>query len=136
VSYVRTLYKDWTAGNSPMRGITSFFAFRAEAAVGIRYREEWKNSAAEVPWFKYVLQSAGPWEDEKWTGKRDGVDDLVRSMLGMGIEADGDHGYCGASDMVEIAAASAARRLAEGKHVEKFIFSQRKRLSEEFFATN
>jgi len=49
VSYVRTLYKDWKAGNSPMPGITSSTAYRAQPLLGFGYREEMERYASEVP---------------------------------------------------------------------------------------
>ncbi len=104
VSYVRTLYKDWKAGNSPMPGNHKLFCIQGGSrSWEFGYREEMEKFAAEVPWFKYVSTISRPWEDEKWSGQTGRVDDLVRQYaLEWGLKAADTTGYlCGHPNMVE-----------------------------------
>jgi len=82
VSYVRTLYKDWKAGDSPMPGEHKFFCLHgASRSWEFGYREELERIAAEVPWFKYVATISRPWEDAAWNGQTGRVDDLIRMYI-------------------------------------------------------
>jgi len=104
VSYVRTLYKDWKAGNSPMPGNHKLFCIQGGSrSWEFGYREEMEKYAAEVPWFKYVSTISRPWEDEKWSGQTGRVDDLVRQYAReWGLKATDTTGYlCGHPNMVE-----------------------------------
>ena len=104
VSYVRTLYKDWKAGNSPMPGNHKLFCIQGGSrSWEFGYREEMEKFAAEVPWFKYVSTISRPWEDEKWSGQTGRVDDLVRQYATeWGLKASDTTGYlCGHPNMVE-----------------------------------
>jgi len=104
VSYVRTLYKDWKAGNSPMPGNHKLFCIQGGSrSWEFGYREEMEKYAAEVPWFKYVSTISRPWEDEKWSGQTGRVDDLVRQYATeWGLKATDTTGYlCGHPNMVE-----------------------------------
>jgi ferredoxin--NADP+ reductase len=79
VSYVRTLYKDWKAGNSPMPGDHTLFCLQGSSrSWEFGYRDEMEKFAAEAPWFKYVTTVSRPWEDESWCGETGRVDDLIR----------------------------------------------------------
>jgi len=60
-----------------MPASTNFIAFKAEAAVGIRYREEMEKYAAESAVFNYISTISRPWEDPDWKGETGRVDDLV-----------------------------------------------------------
>ncbi|HLZ14213.1 MAG TPA: ferredoxin--NADP reductase [Candidatus Acidoferrum sp.] len=104
VSYVRTLYKDWKAGNSPMPGNHKLFCIQGGSrSWEFGYREEMEKFAAEVPWFKYVSTISRPWEDEKWSGQTGRVDDLVRQYATeWGLKPAETTGYlCGHPNMVE-----------------------------------
>jgi len=104
VSYVRTLYKDWKAGNSPMPGNHKLFCIQGGSrSWEFGYREEMEKYAAEVPWFKYVSTISRPWEDEEWSGQTGRVDDLVRQYATeWGLKAADTTGYlCGHPNMVE-----------------------------------
>jgi ferredoxin--NADP+ reductase len=82
VSYVRTLYRDWKAGNTPMPGEHKLFCLQGGSrSWEFGYREELERIAAEVPWFKYVATISRPWEDAAWKGQTGRVDDLVRMYV-------------------------------------------------------
>lgn len=79
VSYVRTLYHDWKAGDSPMPGEHRFFCVQGGSrSREFGYREELERIAAEVPWLKYAATVSRPWEDLDWKGQTGRVDDLIR----------------------------------------------------------
>jgi len=104
VSYVRTLYRDWKAGNSPMPGNHKLYCIQGGSrSWEFGYREEMEKYAAEVPWLKYVSTISRPWEDEKWNGQTGRVDDLVRQYVAeWGLKAADTTGYlCGHPNMVE-----------------------------------
>src|SRR6267142_4664252 len=104
VSYVRTLYKDWKAGNSPMPGNHKFFCIQGGSrSWEFGYREEMEKYAAEVPWFKYVATVSRPWEDEKWVGRTGRVDDVVQQCIAeWRLKSEETSGYlCGHPNMVE-----------------------------------
>jgi ferredoxin--NADP+ reductase len=82
VSFVRTLYRDWKNGDSPMPGDHKLFCLQgASRALELGYREELERHAAEVPWFKYVPTVSRPWEDSNWKGEKGRVDDLLRKYM-------------------------------------------------------
>src|SRR5258706_10412956 len=104
VSYVRTLYKDWKAGNSPMPGNHNFFFIQGGSrSREFGYREEMERYGAERPWLKYVSTINRPREDEKWTGQTGRVEDLVcQYATEWGLKAAETTGYlCGHPKMVE-----------------------------------
>ena len=104
VSYVRTLYKDWKAGNSPMPGDHRLYCIQGGSrSWEFGYREEMEKFAAEVPWFNYVSTISRPWEDPDWKGETGRVDDLVRHYAAdWGLKAAETTGYlCGHPHMVE-----------------------------------
>src|SRR5271157_4930989 len=54
VSYVRTLYRDWKEGNSPMPGDHKLYCLLGGSrSWELGYRDEMEKVAAEVPWFKF-----------------------------------------------------------------------------------
>src|ERR1700747_1706965 len=70
VSYVRTLYRDWKASNSPMPGNHKLYCIHGGSrSWEFGYREELEQVAAEVPWFTYVATISRPWEDASWAGE-------------------------------------------------------------------
>jgi len=82
VSYVRTLYRDWKAGDSPMPGNHKLYCIQGGSrSWEFGYREELEQVAAEAPWLKYVPTISRPWEDAAWTGETGRVEDLVRKYL-------------------------------------------------------
>jgi ferredoxin/flavodoxin---NADP+ reductase len=104
VSYVRTLYKDWKAGNSPMPGNHKLFCIQGGSrSWEFGYRDEMEKFAAEAPWFKYVTTVSRPWEDESWRGETGRVDDLIRKYADeWGLRPQDTTGYlCGHPNMVE-----------------------------------
>jgi len=104
VSYVRTLYKDWKDGGSPMPGPHKFYCLQGGSrSWEFGYREELEGVAAEVPWFKYVPTISRPWEDAEWKGQTGRVDDLVRMYLReWGLRPESTTGYlCGHPEMCE-----------------------------------
>src|SRR5467141_1404823 len=82
VSYVRTLYNDWKAGDSPMPGNHKLFCIQGGSrSWEFGYREELERVAAEVPWLKFVATISRPWEDAAWTGETGRVEDLMRKYI-------------------------------------------------------
>ncbi len=104
VSYVRTLYKDWKDGSSPMPGNHKLFCIQgASRSREFGYRDEMERYAGEVPWLKYVATVSRPQEDEAWRGPTGRVEELVqRSIEEWGLKAEETSGYlCGHPGMVE-----------------------------------
>jgi ferredoxin/flavodoxin---NADP+ reductase len=104
VSYVRTLYRDWKNGGSPMPGKHKLYCLQgASRSWEFGYREELERYAAEVPWFKYVAMVSRPWEDPDWKGETGRVDDLLRKYAtDWGLRPEETTGYlCGHPTMVE-----------------------------------
>ncbi len=104
VSYVRTLYRDWKNGNSPMPGDHKLFCIHgASRSFELGYREELEGYAAEAPWFKYVPTVSRTWEDSNWSGEKGRVDDLLRKYTdAWGLRPETTTAYlCGHPKMVE-----------------------------------
>ena len=104
VSYVRTLYKDWKSGDSPMPGDHKLFCIQGGSrSWEFGYREEMEKIAAEVPWFEYVPAISRPWEDPNWKGETGRVEDLIgRYVAEWGLKPEDTSGYlCGHPNMVE-----------------------------------
>jgi ferredoxin--NADP+ reductase len=104
VSYVRTLYRDWKAGNSPMPGEHKLYCLQGGSrSWEFGYREELERIAAEVPWFRYVATISRPWEDTSWKGQTGRVDDLVRMYVDeWNLKPEATTGYlCGHPSMCE-----------------------------------
>ena len=79
VSYVRTIYRDWKSGGSPMPGEHEFFCLQgASHSIEFGYREELERYASEASWFQYVPCVSRPWDNAQWTGETGRVDDLLR----------------------------------------------------------
>ncbi|PYT43900.1 MAG: ferredoxin--NADP reductase [Acidobacteria bacterium] len=79
VSYVRTLYRDWKSGDSPMPGDHKLYSLQgASRSWEFGYREELERYSSDTPWFKYVPTVSRPWEDLDWKGETGRVDDLLR----------------------------------------------------------
>ncbi len=104
VSYIRTLYRDWKSGTSPMPGGHKFYCLQgASRSWEFGYREELERYAAEAPWFKCVSTVSRPWEDENWKGETGRVDDLLRKYADLwGLRPESTTAYlCGHPNMVE-----------------------------------
>ena len=104
VSYVRTIYKDWKSGGSPMPGNHKLFCLQGGSrSWEFGYRDEMEKFAAEAPWFKYVTTVSRPWEDAEWRGETGRVDDLIRKYTDVwGLKPEETTGYlCGHPNMVE-----------------------------------
>lgn len=104
VSYVRTLYRDWKSGNSPMPGDHKLFCLQgASRSFELGYCPELERCAAEVPWFNYVPTVSRPWDDSNWSGEKGRVDDLLRKYVdAWGLRPEATTAYlCGHPKMVE-----------------------------------
>jgi len=104
VSYIRTLYRDWKSGTSPMPGAHKLFCLQgASRSFEFGYREELERTAAEVPWLKYVPTVSRPWEDSAWSGESGRVDDLLRKYTdAWGLRPETTTAYlCGHPKMIE-----------------------------------
>jgi ferredoxin--NADP+ reductase len=104
VSYVRTLYRDWKAGDPLMPGNHKLYCLQgASRSWEFGYREELEHYAAEVPWFHYVATVSRLWEDENWKGETGRVDDLLRKYAGSWeLRPESTTAYlCGHPSMVE-----------------------------------
>ena len=104
VSYARTLFKDWTAGNSPMPGSHRLFCVQgASRSQEFGYREEMEKYAAQAPWLRYVSTVSRPWEDSNWKGETGRVEDLIRKYTELwGLQPENTTAYlCGHPSMVE-----------------------------------
>lgn len=104
VSYVRTLYRDWKSGDSPMPGSHKLYCIQgASRSWEFGYREEMQRIAAEVPWLKFLPTVSRPWEDVTWKGESGRVEDLLRKHVsGWELHPAETTGYlCGHPDMIE-----------------------------------
>jgi ferredoxin/flavodoxin---NADP+ reductase len=104
VSYVRTLYRDWKNGGSPMPGEHKLYCLQgASRSFEFGYREELERYAAEVPWFRYAATVSRPWEDPDWKGETGRVDDLLRKYTHVwGLRPEATTAYlCGHPQMIE-----------------------------------
>jgi ferredoxin--NADP+ reductase len=104
VSYVRTLYRDWKNGGSPLPGNHKLYCLQgASRSWEFGYREELERYSKEVPWFKYVATVSRTWEDPDWKGETGRVDDLLRKYAtDWGLRPEETTGYlCGHPTMVE-----------------------------------
>jgi ferredoxin--NADP+ reductase len=104
VSYVRTLYRDWKSGDSPMPGDHKLYCVQGGSrSWELGYRDEMERVAAEAPWLKFVTTVSRPWENEAWTGETGRVDDVVRKYTDLwGLKPTETTAYlCGHPNMVE-----------------------------------
>ena len=102
VSYVRSLYRDWKAGEfeGPHR---LFLLEGASRPWELGYSAELAKVASEVPWLTYVCTISRPWEDAEWKGETGRVDELVRKYSDMWNlkPEDTEVCLCGHPDMIE-----------------------------------
>ncbi len=104
VSYVRTLYRDWKNGGTPMPGAHKLYCLQGGSrSWEFGYRQELEKYAEEAPWFKYVTTVSRPWEDAAWKGETGRVDDVLRKYAeAWGLRQEATTGYlCGHPSMVE-----------------------------------
>jgi ferredoxin/flavodoxin---NADP+ reductase len=104
VSYVRTIYRDWKNGDSPMPGNHKLYCLQgASRSWEFGYREELERYSNEAPWFKYVTTVSRPWEDSDWKGETGRVDDVLRKYAdAWGLRPEATTAYlCGNPNMVE-----------------------------------
>jgi len=102
VSYVRTLFKDWTEGR--FGGEHQLYLLNgASRSWEFGYLEELRRFSEQVPWLRYVATVSRPWEDENWSGEVGRVDDLLRKYAdGWGLNAQNTTAYlCGHPEMIE-----------------------------------
>jgi ferredoxin/flavodoxin---NADP+ reductase len=104
VSYVRTLYRDWNSGESPMPGDHKFFCLQgASHSFEFGYREELERYATEAAWLKYIPTVSRPWDESQWNGETGRVDDLLREYVdAWGLSPETTTAYlCGHPKMIE-----------------------------------
>ena len=104
VSYVRTIYRDWKNGGSPMPGKHQLYCLQgASRSWEFGYREELERYASEAPWFQYVPTVSRSWEDTGWHGETGRADDLIRKYQDRwGLRPEETAAYlCGHPSMVE-----------------------------------
>jgi ferredoxin/flavodoxin---NADP+ reductase len=104
VSYIRTLYRDWKSGASPMPGEHKFFCLQgASHSFEFGYREELQRYASEAPWFQYVPTVSRHWDNPQWNGETGRVDDVLRKYTdSWGLRPDKTSAYlCGHPKMIE-----------------------------------
>ena len=104
VSYIRTLYRDWKRGGSPMPGDHKLFCLQgASYSFEFGYREELEGYASEVPWLKYVATVSRIWDNAAWKGETGRVDDLIRKYAdSWGLRPDTTTTYlCGHPQMIK-----------------------------------
>ena len=104
VSYVRTIYRDWKQGGTPMPGEHRLYCIQgASRSSEFGYRDELERIASEVPWFKYAPTVSRPWDDPEWKGETGRVDDLIREYARVwGLKPRDTTAYlCGHPSMVE-----------------------------------
>jgi ferredoxin--NADP+ reductase len=111
VSFVRTLYRDWKAGQFPA-DIELFLLHAASRSWELGYREELQKIASEVPWLQYVPTVSRPWEDPAWQGETGRIEDLLRKYADMWECEPGETTayLCGHALMIESAAGILKRR--------------------------
>ena len=111
VSYVRTLYKDWTEGR--FDGTDRLYLLNgASRPWEFGYKDELSQLAQDVPWFKYVPTVSRPWEHEDWAGEIGRADDVLRKYADQwGLDANNTVAYlCGHPEMIEHSKAILKRR--------------------------
>ena len=82
VSYVRTVYKDWRQGGTPIPGEHRLFCIHGSShAHEFGYREELEKIAGEAPWLNYVPAVSRGWENPDWSGELGRVDDVIRKYV-------------------------------------------------------
>ena len=104
VSYVRTLYRDWKSGGSPMPGQHKLYCLQGGSrSWEFGYRDELERIAGEAPWLKFVTTVSRPWEDAEWKGETGRVDDLIRKYTDLwDLRPEATTAYlCGHPNMVE-----------------------------------
>lgn len=104
VSYIRTLYRDWKSGTTPMPGEHKLFCLQgASHSFEFGYREELERYASEAPWLQYVPTVSRPWDNSQWTGETGRVDDLLRKYTeAWKLRPDETTAYlCGHPTMIE-----------------------------------
>ena len=104
VSYVRTIYRDWKSGSSPMPGGHKFFSLQgASHSFEFGYCQELERYASEAPWLQYVPTVSRPWDNPQWTGETGRVDDLLRKYVdAWKLRPDETTAYlCGHPKMIE-----------------------------------
>lgn len=104
VSYVRTIYRDWKNGGSPMPGNHKLYCLHgASRSWEFGYREELERYGSEAPWFQYVPTVSRPWEEASWRGETGRADDLIRKYQDRwGLRPEETAAYlCGHPAMVE-----------------------------------
>jgi ferredoxin--NADP+ reductase len=111
VSFVRTLLKDWREGR--FDGSQHLYLLNgASRPWEFGYREELKQAAEQVPWFKYIPTVSRPWDHEDWPGEIGRADDILRKYAdSWGLDASNTVAYlCGHPDMIQNSKAILKRR--------------------------
>jgi ferredoxin--NADP+ reductase len=102
ISYLRTLYKDWTDKNFPA-DIHLYLINAASRSWEFGYHHEIDQLASKVPWLTYVPTVSRPYEDTAWRGETGRVEDIIRKYIDLWKLSGADTtGYlCGNPQMIE-----------------------------------
>ena len=112
VSYVRTLHKEWEAGN--FDGSHKLYLLNgASRPWEFGYLSELRRFAEVAsPWFTYVPTVSRPWDHEDWSGEIGRADDVLRKYADQwGLDGTNTVAYlCGHPEMIEHSKAILKRR--------------------------
>jgi ferredoxin--NADP+ reductase len=123
ISYIRTLSRDWRESKFPAEH-KLFLLNGASRSWEFGYHEELSKIAQDMPWLTYVPTVSRAREDQRWTGEKGRVDDLLRKYADLwGITSENSIAYlCGHPEMIE-----------HGKGVLKRIGFEKEFLKEEIY---
>jgi ferredoxin/flavodoxin---NADP+ reductase len=111
VSFVRTLARDWKEGR--FDGSHRLYLLNgASRPWEFGYKEELRQFAAELPWFKYVPTVSRPWDHSEWAGEIGRADDVLRKYADQWeLDATNTTAYlCGHPEMIANSKAILKRR--------------------------
>jgi ferredoxin--NADP+ reductase len=102
VSYLRTLYKDWTDKNFPA-DIHLYLINAASRSWEFGYHHEIEELASKVPWLTYIPTVSRPHEDPAWRFETGRVEDIIRKYTDLWklTGADTTAYLCGNPQMIE-----------------------------------
>jgi ferredoxin--NADP+ reductase len=111
VSYLRTLYKDWSDDRFPA-DIHLYLINAASRSWEFGYHDELEQLASKVPWLTYVPTVSRSHEDTQWRGETGRVEDLIRKYTDQWKLTGSDTtGYlCGHPQMIELGRGILLRR--------------------------
>lgn len=123
ISYVRTLYKDWSDGTFPA-DIHLYLINAASRSWEFGYHEELAQLAAKVSWLTYVPSISRPYEDTVWRGEVGRVEDIVRKYIDLWkLTGSETTGYlCGQPQMIELGKGILFRRGFEKQSLKEEVY--------------